>query len=223
MNDIGTIGDPQGEPDVQFWARQFSEHALFFQLGIDNPALKADAKALHEAWERVRTPTLTLSTTLMLAQELRAYKMELGDRLNRGEWLGWIFPTFVDHTRRELDLFVAHATTAVPASVDCEAWLRFMAEHAAFAAHLMDPVEARRIRMALEFVGNFTRLTRGCGVGVNTQLLSLSKRAGDGLDKFMVGQVAKAKGIIHPVLATHVVREGRRFLRTVNMLRGHHG
>jgi hypothetical protein len=215
-SEVGKLGDPMRESEVEFWSRQLSEHALFFQLGLDDPSLKAAAGRLHTAWEQAR-PTVTAQAAAGLARDLRDFKVGLLDRLNRGQWLGWIFPTFVDHTLRELDLFVSRLHGPVLPQTDCRAWLRFMAEHAAFAAHLMDPVEATRIRVALKFVSEFSQLEAGC-TGVSDQLLSLSTRSGQLLDNFMVGQVARAKGIIHPVLAVHVVREGRRFLRTVSDL-----
>jgi hypothetical protein len=215
---VGQLGDPMRESDVDFWARQFSEHALFFALGIEDKSYRSAAQALHQAWERAR-PTMTVATALRMAPELRAYKVDLYTQLNSGRWLGWIFPLFVDHTRRELDLFVAHATgRPVLPRTDCTAWLQFMAEHAAFAAHLMDPTEAARIQQALAAVGSLQRLQRACADSVSTQLLTLSRRAGEGLDRFVATEVPKAKSVIHPVLATHVLREGRRFLLTVDRL-----
>lgn len=214
---VGALGQPMRESEVDFWARQFSEHALFFSLGIEDKVYRAQAEALHAAWERAR-PTLTAVTILPLCTELRAYKVDLFAQLQR-RWLGWIFPTFVDHTRRELDLFVSHAVGNPLTSADVGPWLQFMAEHAAFAAHLMDPIEAQRIRGALAAVGTMTELRAACTRGVNDQILALSRRAGEDLDRFTVNDIAKAKGVIHPVLATHVVREGRRFLYTVDRLR----
>lgn len=220
VSQVGEVGAPMQETDVDFWARQFSEHCLFFHLGIDAPQFKEPAKQLHDEWEAAR-PSLDLPTTLALAGKTRAFKTEILTTLDSGKWLGWIFPTFVDHTRRELDLFVAHATNRpVTPTQDTTEWLRFMAEHAAFAAHLMDPVEARRIRMALDAVGKLSQLQSACRAGVTDTILALSTKAGTSLDTFVVNDVSKAKSIIHPVLATHVLREGRRFLYTVDRLRG---
>ncbi len=220
VSQVGEIGAPMQETDVDFWARQFSEHCLFFHLGLDAPQFKGPAKQLHDEWEAAR-PSLDLPTALALASKTRAFKTEILSTLDTGKWIGWIFPTFVDHTRRELDLFVAHATgRQVSAMQDTTEWLRFMAEHAAFAAHLMDPIEARRIRMALATVGQFTQLQNACRAGVTDNLLALSNKVGTALDTFVVNDVTKARSIIHPVLATHVVREGRRFLYTVSKLRG---
>lgn len=217
---VGQVGEPMRESDVDFWSRQFSEHALFFSLGIEDPAYRKPAEALHAAWESAR-PGMTAATCLRMVPELRAYKVDLFAQLQSGKWLGWIFPTFVDHTRRELDLFVAHASGArVAPQADATEWLRFMAEHAAFAAHLMDPTEAVRIRQSLAAVGSLERLRHACARGVSAQLLTLSQQAGTGLDRFVSDELPKAKSVIHPVLATHVLREGRRFLLTLDRLRG---
>lgn len=220
VSSVGEVGAPMQETDINFWARQFSEHCLFFHLGLDDARFKNPAKQLHDEWEAAR-PALDLNTALALAQKTRAFKTEILTTLNSGQWLGWIFPTFVDHTRRELDLFVANACGApVTATQTATEWLRFMAEHAAFAAHLMDPVEAMRIRQALAAVGKLSKLQAACRAGVTDTLLGLSNTAGTELDTFVVRDVSKAKSIIHPVLATHVVREGRRFLYTIARLRG---
>jgi len=215
---VGQVGSPSQEPDLAFWARQLSEHCLFFSLGFEDVPFRTQAAALHKAWEQAR-PSITLPVALRLAAETRAYKTSALAALQE-RWLGWIFPTFVDHTRRELDLFVAHATgQVVSPTEDATSWLRFMAEHAAFAAHLMDPVEGQTIREALAFVGHFSQLQQACSKGVTDTLLAMSQNAGQGLDAFVAGPVSKARSVIHPVLAVHVLREGRRFLYTVDRLR----
>jgi hypothetical protein len=196
---VGQLGEPMRESDVDFWARQFSEHALFFSLGIEDPSYRAAARALHTAWERAR-PSLTVNTILPLCTELRAYKVDLYTQLQSGKWLGWIFPSFVDHTRRELDLFVAHARgIGIRRELDATEWLRFMAEHAAFAAHLMDPEEGARVRQAVAATAQLEQLRMACAHGVTPQLLSLSKRAGEGLDRFVVrGDTGLEGEVRHP-------------------------
>lgn len=215
--DIGLVGDPVNESEVVFWARQLSEHALFLHLGLEPVALRARAWQLHQDWERIR-PSPSIPTFLEQAAALRAFKVEVLETLQKPRWLGWLFPTFVDHLRRELDLVVVRLTTGVSASKDMCAWLRFSAEHAAFAAHLMDPTEAARVAKAIALTREFLRLGQGCSA-VGPQLLTLSQRAGHVLDKFVENEVPKARSTIHPVLGVHVLREGRRFLRVVDALR----
>lgn len=206
--------------EIGFWARQLSEHALFFHLGLEEPDLKQSALLLHEQWEFFRSGE-SGENVLDLCAELRDFKSTLLSRLAQGEWLGWIWFTFVEHTRRELDLFVMHLRAQTFDSSELCDWLRFMAEHAAFAAHLLDPVEAAKVREATAVVGKFSDLCRSCS-SVTPQLLSLSHRAGKELDAWLGSSglgTASTKSIVHPVLAEHVVREGRRFLQTVEALR----
>lgn len=218
VGSVMPIGD-----DVEFWSRQLSEHALFLHLGLDDKELKRRAMNLHQAWEQFRRGPRPVQDAIRLVMELRDLKTEVHARLERGEWLGWLWPLFVDHVRREGDYFLgALQGTRLDPVTECQIWLTFMAEHAAFAAHLLDPSEANRIRQALEAQGQLGALFNACGQGVNDQLLSLTQRSGMDLDAYVnalgVGKPGGAKSIIHPVLAEHVVREGRRFLQTMQAL-----
>lgn len=224
-------GSTAGE--VHFWSRQLSEHALFLSLGLEQRDLRRAAAAARESWETFRRRVFTdgwlvvplsvvVPEVLRLCAALRALKTEVYDRSTRGEWLGWLFPTFVEHTRRELDLFVEHlneglAGRPMRAPDELCRWLRFMAEHAAFAAHLLDPTEAVLIRQAVSRMGEFTELHASCA-STTPQLVELSKRAGRELDLYFTQSgigTPTVRSVIHPVLAEHVVREGRRFLYTL--------
>lgn len=210
--------------DIDFWSRQLSEHALFMQLGLEDAPLRARADQLHKAWERYRGGSRDVQGAISLVLETRGFKLEVFDRLNRGEWLGWLWPLFIDHIRREGDYFlgILQGTPLAPGA-ECQAWLTFMAEHAAFARQLLDPSEAAQIQRALELQGQFTSLFHHCGSTIGGQLTALSERSGQDLDAYLnalgIGKPDGVKSIIHPVLAEHVVREGRRFLVTMQALR----
>ena len=209
--------------DIEFWSRQAGEHALFMALGLRDPVLKRRSEDLHKAWERFRAGPRPVPEALSLVAAGRDLKTEVHARLSRGEWLGWLWPLFIDHIRREEDYFAGALQGAkLDAVTECQVWLTFMAEHAAFAAHLLDPSEAERIRQAIEAQGKLGELYRACGSAMNQQLLSLTQRSGMDLDAYMnglgVGKPGGAKSIIHPALAEHVVREGRRFLATMQGL-----
>ena len=206
--------------EIEFWAHQSSEHALFMQLGLTDPTLKANAEKLHGRWESFRVGERRIEDALALALETRALQLDIHDRLTRGQWLGWLFPTFIDHIRREGDYFITKLTgQPLSASDECRAWHRFMAEHAAFAAHLLDPTEAAQIQAALLYEDEFSRLEHACASAMNEQLVMLSEQRGRELDAYFtglgIGKQGGAKSIIHPLLAEHVVREGRRFLATM--------
>jgi hypothetical protein len=209
--------------DIAFWTRQLSEHALFFSLGIELEPFRSQAKALHNDFERARTllEGLTLDKARALfsppVKNLREYQVGLYDKLKGGTWAGWIFPLFVQHTTNELDYFVGRAWYAgwKPGESACFN-VRFMSEHAAFAAHLLDPSEAALIRQAVAIRGQLEQLETGCAA-VGAQFQVLSKQAGAALDAYLSTQPLTKNGasVIHPVLAAHVVREGRRFLETI--------
>jgi hypothetical protein len=128
---------------------------------------------------------------------------------------------FVDHTLRELNYFVARAFgPGHSAYATLQENLQFMAEHAHFAAQLCDPTERQLIHQALAAAGQFETASRGCQI-VSQQCLELSRRAGEELDRYLTTAPLTKNGnsVIHPVLADHVVREGRRMLQTVDQLR----
>jgi hypothetical protein len=215
--------------DIQFWARQLSEHALFFSLGIEIEPFREQARLLRAQWEKTREKLVgveKLPGALEEAKELvrdplfdlRDYKVELLEKLRSGTWAGWIFPLFVAHTLRELDYF--HDRVFDPDGVSRResacANVRFMAEHALFAAHLCDPEERLLINRALRLAGRFEDLEHECG-DVGKQFRVLSAEAGEDLDRYLSKEPLTKQGnsLIHPVLAEHVVREGRRFLETI--------
>lgn len=209
--------------DIDFWSRQLSEHALFMHLGIDDKRLKGEASRLHNQWENYRRGPQTVPDAIALTLETRDFKMEVHGRLVAGEWLGWLWPLFVDHIRREGDYFLGKLQGEMLSDAEeCKTWITFMGEHAAFAMHLLDPSEAARIGQALVLLGNFNQLWQGCGTAMNQQLLSLTTRSGQDLDAYLkdlgVGKPGGARSIIHPVLLSHVVREGHRFLQTMQAL-----
>jgi hypothetical protein len=210
--------------EIDFWSHQLSEHALFMQLGLDDKKLKSRAEKLHREWEKYRSGgSRSVPAAIALVHATRELKMEVHSRLVGGEWLGWLWPLFIDHVRREGDYFLSklHGTVTSDAA-ECSIWLTFMAEHAAFAAHLLDPSEAKRIHAAIALLGDFTHLQQGCSAAISDQMLSLSTRSGLDLDAYFksldIGTPGGARSIIHPALAAHVVREGHRFLMTIGRL-----
>ena len=211
--------------DIVFWSRQLSEHALFLSIGLEVEPWRTRAAQMHERWEAVRAQMPATLARAQIAisgpiQDLRALKVDVYTTLESGRWLGWLFPLFVDHTRRELDYFTQRVFYGgYDASTTTCVNLAFMREHALFAAQLCDPTEATLMKEAADFAGQFAVLQGGCSA-VGAQFLDMTIRAGDALDQFFTGAPLTQKGasVIHPVLAEHVVREGRRFTETMRAL-----
>jgi hypothetical protein len=228
MHTFGATPTVDFADEIDFWSRQISEHALFVHLGLLDMPLRTRGLELHQQWEAFRQtrkdlpPREVPGRALALALDTRGFLNHVHDRLSKGQWIGWLWPLFVDHLRREGDYFIdilQHKATAPETA--CKNWLVFMAEHAAFAAHLLDPTEGAKIRQATAFIGEFERLHGGCAA-INEQLLNLTTKAGNDLDQYFtrlgVGS-PKLRSIIHPVLAEHVVREGKRFLTIVERIK----
>lgn len=222
---------------VRFWSRQLSEHALFFNLGLEDQVLKEVALEAHNQWEQFRETIPgradkdetdeIIGNYLGLSQDLRAMKTHVLNQLKSGKWLGWIFPSFADHVRRELDYSVALLTDGLGEGekrikTELCGWLQFMAEHAAFADHLLDADEHQLMKEATEIQGNLEDLHGRCR-SLTPQLINLSEKAGKALDRYFTkldANITNVHSIIHPVLALHVVREGRMFLQTLAEMQG---
>lgn len=222
---------PRSEMD--FWSRQLSEHALFMNLGLEVEPYKSNAGKLHTDWEKVRAQLALIpqndvgGAMTLLAQPvatLRGFKVEVHQRLKNGEWSGWLFPLFIDHTIRELDYFTERVWGGgLPAKNTLCDNLQFMAEHALFAAHLLDPSEGALIQAAADRAQRLVTLHGACMQAVTQQFVVLSVQATQALDTYFTTQPVSAKSgtsVIHPVLADHVVREGRQAMATMNELLG---
>ncbi len=222
---------------ISFWSRQMSEHALFLALGFVDAELRSDARSRHVEWElfreeklknitRITNPEPLVEKAEQLCVSLRSFKQHVLDRLLRGEWLGWIYPSFVRHTRDELDYFVsamkserggAERPREKRRTDELLVWVRFMRDHADFAAHLLDPAERAIVDRARSVSDSFSKIEANCA-SQSPQLVALSKRAGTILDKLLGGISYPVKSIIHPALAAHVIREGQEFQRVLDTL-----
>lgn len=217
--------------DIHFWSRQLSEHALFMNLGLEVEPYKTQAKKLHDDWEAARklleeAKTLEAAQAIVLlpTNSLGEFQQGILDQQRAGKWCGWLFPSFIDHTLRELRYFVSRVWFGglPPANTFCQN-VKFMEEHADFAAHLLDPTAKGLVHSAKQLARQFEGLhsPNGCMV-LTPDLIRLGQKAGLDLDAYLQKQPVSAdygQSVIHPVLAEHVVREGKRFLETLDEIR----
>ena len=194
------------DDEVRFWLNQDREHNLFYALGFQREDLRAEAMGLHDAYAEAQARD-DLGAGLAILVRDQAYKLAAKARLDAGEWLGWLWPLFVDHIRREGDYFLGKLQGEMLSDTDeCTTWLTFMAEHAAFAAHLLDPSEAVRIQQAITMLGTLNELWKACSTSLNDQLLSLTTRSGQDLDAYVknlgIGKPGGARSIGPPCRPT---------------------
>jgi len=216
------------------WARCMSEHALFIELGIvADRTLAERAGAERERWESLRGGARDggaewAESALSLSADLAALKGRVLGRMQGGEWLGWILPSFVRHMLDELLHFTglleraAGRTSSGPGRMPIGTGLSLMAEDASEVARLIDPSEPKLVREARALAGGFqslSTLSRGPGGGV----VDLSVRAARELDRWMVSSglgTPRVRSAVHPALAAHVAREAAMFVQEATQAAG---
>lgn len=222
------VGASTAANEIDFWARQMSEHALFAHLGLEDPDLKQTALETHQALENFRATfnknpydVEFMESILPLLKKERAFQISVLKSIEAGNWVGWIFPLFLNHVTLELDYFV-DKLNGIKYSPKDEVlfWNRINSEHAAFAAHLLDPSERDLFLKADQLSVKFMNIPKS----EKEMMIRLSLTASKQLDKFnKTAQAAgkTVKSIIHPVLLEHVIREGERSIQTLTKLGMH--
>ncbi len=223
------IDREEAHREIIFWERQLSEHALFLHLMLEDDGsnngrkLKNEAKYLHDEFEsfikehkKYPHSMRVMEKILPLTEELRAFKKHLQVLLQKGKWIGWIFPDFIDHVIDELDYFVNKLNDLpMAASEEIEFWNEINSEHAGFTAHLLDPKEFDLVAKAHEFSESFRSLPSDEA----DMFLRLSLKESRKLDEFQkAAKTIKPKSIIHPVLLDHVIRENNRSIEMLEKL-----
>ena len=207
--------------DILFWlGSQDREHMTFLNLGIDSGAagpLKAEAARLQTAYESAAR-TQNVQEMLRLAGPSQALKQRAYAE-SQQRWIGWLFPVFYDHVRREIDYALARIQRPLSVQEEVCFWTQIGAEHAVMAAHLLDPTEAQAFQEALNQYAKMDVLHKSCAAQVMPSMKALTERAARELDVFFTNtKMMNPKSVIHPVLQDHIIREGRRFIQTMQML-----
>ena len=227
------------ESDLVFWSRQLSEHALFLHLGIEVEPLKSLGLEIHEKWENFRKSlgnditftgdNRTISLFNLLTDELKNYKLVVLSKMtacqvntpeNPTTWMGWMFPTLVEHIIRELNY--AHAKiNGLQVSIENEVnfWRLINKEHALFTAHLLDPSESDLIQVAY----SLAKKIENDDTCESQLFIKISLHNAEKLDEFhrqgkSLLDKNQVRSIIHPVLLSHVIREGQRSVGILNYI-----
>ena len=209
-----------------FWSRQFAEHLQFLSMLLTEPAVKAEATRLHRMYEDARSVALARGDaapeSIAAAHDrVRAYQGDLVARLQAGEFLGWAYPLFVAHITREMDLYahLVYGARAPDVGVDGEV-KRLGAEHAQFAAGLLDPTERSLIVTADEAANTLYALVPKDDAGSNAAAAKGERTIVTFLQANKIGQPGGALSIIPKALTDHVIREQFYFAQTLERTGG---
>ncbi|MGE5449984.1 MAG: DUF2935 domain-containing protein [Methanomassiliicoccales archaeon] len=189
--------------------------------GMGNPDMKDEVSSLNER-------------AMKLTRSLANFKTEVLNDVLSCRMFTFNFPLLIEHIRREALFFHKHLER-LQMGVEMEPvanilmekafWDRIMAEHSMFIAHYLDPTEKDLIKKADSFALTFEKLearakkqqTEGNSSKLKplmddeikaTRSIQEFKSAGEDLIL-----ACKARSLIIPLLADHVVREADHFLR----------
>lgn len=76
-----------------------------------------------------------------LLQETRDYKMQIKDELDKGNWIGWVYPHLVVHLTLELDMYYKRIQGKVKPDEDIAFYVEMAEDHIAITEKLTDPDE----------------------------------------------------------------------------------
>lgn len=248
----------QSITENQFWLRIMKEHALFMSQGFDrsdrNLIREADQffdqfdRRLNEA--RSLRPNADLvrrfnEGSILLTRRFRDFKSKVLLLIVQCKINGFNFPLLIDHIAREAGYFVNTLENLNKGNTDPLAdqivdenvfWLRIMADHSKFIAHLLDPSERKLVSVASTFSNEFDQLlaqardlesmvkqTEPSFFGTLTRFTSDVQSATTDLRNFkqdardLIRQ-CRLLSLINPLLADHVTREANKFLSILNEL-----
>ncbi len=237
----------------QFWLRIMMEHALFLRLGLppDATRLINQAKRFEQAFEKQLERSFSIPAepeplrslnddSLFLTGQMVLYKQRVLSRVLTGTVRGFNFPLLLEHVRREAIYFfrtLQRVRARVERPLDDDIieenvfFLRIMADHAKFVAHLLDPTEKELIRQASALGQEFDVLAAQArnldfeprSNHVLRAQLTVFKGSTLNLRSFKeqatkLVQASQIRSVIDPRLASHITREAAKFLSIIDQL-----
>ena len=240
--------------EMRFWLRIMKEHALFIRLGLpcDETQLIRTAQDFESRFAALEEQVLGFCPrqrqalareVLNLTLQFIRFKTCILDRLITCSLGGSLFPLLIDHIRREAIRFAENIMRSLRDDVinpteklieDEAFWLRIMADHAKFIAHLLDPSERKFIQQSRLLSDTFDVMR--CHIEDFESMLEITPRpipslvrfAGETLDagrdirdfKRAATQLlceCKVLSIIPPLLADHLRREADKFIQDIKV------
>ena len=197
---------------IEDWAPQMVEHALFLYQMLVVPSLKNRARENVKSWSNYLCNDQEDNEDLRRnLKSLKELKLDVIDIVQDPKFVGFGWLSFVDHILRELDYFQNKLNGRIyTPQEELEFWNTIMADHVAFASHLLDPDERAK---TIELIG-IAEQTYRLPIDGSMASLMMALDSGTKLDKAnreLYDQVinGEIRSIISPDLLYHVIREGQ--------------
>lgn len=215
-----------------FWIHQMGEHAFFLYLALSDYAIEDEGfqelrerglQFYHdvEPEEGILNPQVgpEFSEVNTWLDQLKEWKIQVKEAILASDWLGFGFPSVIDHYLLELDFYRAKLEEAITGerviSVEDEIafWTKIAADHAATIARLLDPKEREYYKQLNHLNDQLFELGQS-----NDELdlfIQLSQQHQEELndifqDVYVGIENKDILSIIHPMLLAHIIREGKR-------------
>ncbi|MED0676593.1 DUF2935 domain-containing protein [Aneurinibacillus thermoaerophilus] len=244
--------------EIRFWSQIMKEHAFFLRLGFtsDQSRLIQEANQFYHMFENIeeRAGAFAADTdheaiarfnmeVYQATTRLWTYKRNVLGLILSCKIHAHLFPSFIDHISREAAYFMNRLEQLnrgmldpLPDTVINENvfFLRLMADHAKFIAHMLDPSERNLISEATDLSYQFEQLLfqmvdlesmrpASQTAGILTRLLEEHREAMQNIHAFKqtireLLDLCCLRGIIHPLFADHTYREANHFLELLGHL-----
>jgi DUF2935 family protein len=204
--------DPLG--DMQFWGNQIREHMLFLKLLLVDGSYKNEAATFETRWTTALAQvqaTKNVNVVRNLLDETIEYKRELLSQLKQGKWLGWAYPSLVDHILQEAEFLRQRVWGPVPdAQRVYDLSLKLSGDHALLIVHLLDLGEGKLVAEGTQQASELYDLReanspqeamaaeRDLAIWIRAQNIGYGKTS--------------PLSIVPQVLSDHIIREQLRFV-----------
>lgn len=207
--------------EASFWGNQIREHMLFLKLLLVDPNDKDVVTRLEKQWEAALAQlkrTHSAEVIRSLLDDTISYKKGLLAELQAGTWLGWAYPSLVEHILQEAEFLRQRIWGPQPdAQRVYDLSLKLSGDHALLIVHLLDLGETKLVadgtQAATELYGLREAKSPEEAVLAERELAIWIRQQNIGYGK------TSPLSIVPQVLSDHIIREQLRFVSMTSGLK----
>lgn len=188
--------------DYDFWKDIFTDHAKFFHLLLIDEDLKTEFYDLWKSFTNI-DPTRNLQQFDILVNKLERAKKEVLNNLLKVNIVGFLFPSFVEHTIKEVGFYKRLKEDKGLTVSDLKFWLEHDKEALEVTQKFIDPKNLTTANEVLQDVNKFVELIKTLEKTQNQKILQESIFAmiqfGKNSDKLKTGVLSGKVNVMVPI------------------------
>lgn len=123
----------------QFMKKEFENKGVKIQLANYSSPQDVKINMNDRDYNLIGNPSdFDFSTLFTLLSELREFEQSLIEKLDSGEWLGWVYMSYIQHILMELDMFERRIKGNVSMAEDMAFYVQMSKEHTGISEKLTD-------------------------------------------------------------------------------------